>query len=85
MRRAIWDLSPLILLTLWLFGALPLIYFNRGPFIQNALDGVVDLSADSLVPIEIEPRKTLGLLDPLQILRGEVLAVLAEQINAVPL
>jgi hypothetical protein len=49
------------------------------------LDGVVDLSADSLVPIEIEPRKTLGLLDPLQILRGEVLAVLAEQINAVPL
>jgi Domain of unknown function (DUF4760) len=31
MRRSIWDLSPLILFTLWLFGVLPLIYLNRGP------------------------------------------------------
>jgi len=31
MRRAIWDLSPLILLALWLFGVLPLIYLNRDP------------------------------------------------------
>lgn len=31
MRRAIWDLSPLVMFTLWLFGALPLIYLNGGP------------------------------------------------------
>jgi hypothetical protein len=30
MRRAIWELSPLILFTVWLFGALPLIYLNKG-------------------------------------------------------
>lgn len=31
MRRAVWELSPLILFALWLFGALPLIYSNGGP------------------------------------------------------
>src|ERR1700730_3236009 len=31
MRRAIWDLISLILFTIWLFAALPLIYLNGGP------------------------------------------------------
>src|SRR5262245_20979019 len=31
MRRAIWDLTPLILFAIWLYGVLPLIYLNGGP------------------------------------------------------
>jgi hypothetical protein len=53
------------------------------PLARKARRFFSNLGPDSLVPIEIEPRKTLGLLDPLQILRREVLAVLAEQIYAV--
>jgi hypothetical protein len=36
MRRAIWELSPLFLFTFWLFGALPLIYLNKGSIMADS-------------------------------------------------
>jgi len=40
MRRAIWELSPLILFTLWLFGALPLIHLNKGSIMADSTNSL---------------------------------------------
>jgi hypothetical protein len=47
------------------------------------LQGVEDLGADGLIPVEVDARKAAGFLGPLQILRRKFVAMLAENIKAV--
>ena len=50
--------------------------------VEHALDGVVDLGADRVVAHEVDRRHALRNLDPVEILRREIGAMLAQQVDA---